>query len=151
MTIKEQIEQDLKVAMLAGDKTLVTTLRGLKSAILYVEVAEGRRGSGLSEEAVTALLQKEAKKRQESAEMYRKGERVAKAEAEDAEYRVIQKYLPAQLTEAEIKTLVGQQAAALNIHSLQQMGQLIGAVKQASKGTADGALIAQITKEYLST
>ena len=150
MTIKEQIERDLKMAMLAGDKTLVTTLRGLKSAILYIEVAEGSRDSGLSDEVVTSLLQKEAKKRQESAEMYRKGKSAPKAEAEDAEYQVIQKYLPTQLTEAEVKSIVEQQADVLDIHSLQQMGQLIGAVKQASKGAADGALIARLTKEYLS-
>jgi uncharacterized protein YqeY len=70
---KQQIDADLKTAMLAGDKTLVTTLRGLKSAILYVEVAENAREKGLPEDAVVAILQKEAKKRQESADLYLQG------------------------------------------------------------------------------
>lgn len=150
MTIKEQINQDLKAAMLAGDKVLVTTLRGLKSAILYVEVAEGNREAGLSDETVISLLQKEAKKRHESADLYKKGGNSASAEAEEAEYQVIQKYLPAQLLEEEIQKLVSEQAEKLQITSMQQMGRLIGAVKQASGGAADGSLIAKMVKEYLS-
>ena len=63
MTIKEQLEIDIKTAMLAGEKTLVTTLRGLKSAILYAEVAAGSRDEGLSDDVVVGLLQKESKKR----------------------------------------------------------------------------------------
>jgi uncharacterized protein YqeY len=150
MTIKQQIEADLKQAMLAGDKTLVTTLRGLKSAILYVEVAEGSRDSGLAEPTVIALLQKEAKKRQESAEIIHKGGNEEKATADVQEKVVIQKYLPTQLSEDEVKKLVTEQAEKLGIASPQQMGQLIGAVKQASSGAADGALIARLAKEYLA-
>lgn len=70
MTISEQIDADLKQAMLAGDKTLVTTLRGLKSVILYEEVAKGLRDTGLDDDAVITLFSKEAKKRQESADLY---------------------------------------------------------------------------------
>ena len=136
--------------MLAGDKTLVTTLRGLKSAILYAEVASGSRDSGLPEPEVTNLLQKEAKKRQESATMYRQGDNIVKAEAEEVEKAIIQKYLPAQLTEEEITTLVKESAEKQNLTTPQQMGQLIGAVKQASQGAADGALIARLAKEYLT-
>src|ERR671929_50955 len=99
MSLKERIDQDLKQAMLAGDKTLVTTLRGLKSAILYAEVAKGSRDKGLSDEEVVEILTKEAKKRQESADMYSQGGSAEKAEAELTEKTVIEKYLPAQLSD----------------------------------------------------
>jgi uncharacterized protein YqeY len=150
MNIKEQIEADIKQAMLAGDKTLVTTLRGLKSSILYAEVAEGSREQGLDEQAVVTLLQKEAKKRQESAELYRQGGNTEKAELEEAERKVIAKYLPAQMDEAELRVIVEQHAEKLGVNSPQQMGQLIGAVKSAVGARADGSAIARLAKEYLS-
>lgn len=148
--LKERIEQDLKQALLSGDKTLVTTLRGVKSVILYAEVAEGARDTGLSDEAIEKLLQKEAKKRQESADLYRQGGSEEKALAEESEKRVIEKYLPEQLSEADVAKLVDAEVAKLGDVSPQHMGQLIGAVKAASKGAADGALIAKLVKERLS-
>ncbi len=149
MTKKEQLDKDLKQAMLAGDKTLVTILRGLKSVILYAEVAEGKRDEGLSDEAVTQLLQKEAKKRQESADLYRQGDDETRATKEEAEKVVIEKYLPAQLDEAEIRTLVEAAIMKLGNAGPQQMGEVIGAVKQQTAGTADGATIARVAKELL--
>jgi uncharacterized protein len=89
MTIKEQIDRDLKAAMLGGDKVLTTTLRGLKSAILYAEVASNQREAGLPDNEIVNLLGKEAKKRQESADLYRQGGNNEKAEAELAEKSVI--------------------------------------------------------------
>lgn len=150
MTIKEQIDQDIKQAMLAGEKTLVTTLRGLKSSILYAEVATGSRDEGLPEEQVITLLQKEAKKRQESADLYKQGGNEEKAAQETAEKEVIAKYLPKALSEEETKALIESEAAKLGEVSMQQMGQLIAAVKKASGGTADGALTARLVREYLS-
>lgn len=151
MTIKEQIEADIKQAMLAGDKTLVTTLRGIKSVILYAEVAEGSRQDGLQDEAVVTLLQKEAKKRQESAELYKQGGNPEKAAAEAAEKEVISKYLPAQIEETEIAAIVKQQAELLKITDMQQMGQLIGAIKKEVGAAADGSIIAKLVREYLNS
>ncbi len=150
MTIKEQLEKDIKTAMLAGEKTLVTTLRGLKSVILYAEVASGDREAGLPEEQVISLLQKEAKKRQESADLYRTGNNIEKAEHEEAEKKVIDQYLPQQLSEEDVRSLVEDEATKMGTPTLQQMGQLIGAVKQASGGAADGAVIARLVKERLA-
>lgn len=151
MTIKEQIDADIKQAMLGGNKTLVTTLRGIKSAILYAEVAEGSRESGLNEEAIIALLQKEAKKRHESAELYKQGGNNEKAAAEEAEKEVIAKYLPAHMDEAEVAEIVKAQAEALSISDTRQMGQLIGAVKKEAGAAADGSVIARLVKEYLNS
>lgn len=149
MTIKDQINNDIKTAMLAGQKDHVTILRGLKSAILYAEVAKGVRDAGLPEAEIVSLLQKEAKKRQESADLYKQGGNIEKSQAEEAEKKVIEAYLPPQLSESEIQALVDQEAEKMGEISMQQMGQLIGAVKDASGGNADGALIAKLVRERL--
>jgi uncharacterized protein len=149
VTVKEQIDQDLKQAMLAGDKTLVMTLRGLKGAILNVEVADGLRETGLPDERVIDLLVKEAKKRKESADLYRQGGSEEKASAELQEKVVIEKYLPAQMDEKEISTIVDQVIQDQGAHGMQMMGQVIGAVKQKTGASADGAVVARIVKEKL--
>lgn len=150
MSLKEQIDKDVKTALLAGDKVLVTTLRGLKSAILNEEVAKGKRDAGLSDEEVQVLLAKEAKKRQESADFYIQGNSQERADAELEEKKVIEKYLPAQLSEEEIVKLIDQSIAELNAESPAQIGQVIGQVKQKAGPAADGALIAKLTKERLA-
>ncbi len=150
MSLKLRIEQDIKTAMLAGDKVLVMTLRGLKSAILYVEVAEGLRDQGLSDDAVTTVLQKEAKKRQESADLYKQGGNSEKQTAELTEKKVIEQYLPEQLTEEDIIKIVDEVITAINAKGMQAMGQVIGAVKQKTGASADGSVIARLVKERLS-
>lgn len=148
--LKTQIDQDLKVALLAGDKTLATTLRGLKSVILYAEVAKGSREQGLSDEEIVGLLTKEAKKRQESADLYQKGGNEEKANAELTEKKVIEKYLPAQMSEEDLQKIIDSVMTETNLTSMQDMGKLIGAVKAKAGASADGAVIARLVKERLS-
>ncbi|MCX6725227.1 MAG: GatB/YqeY domain-containing protein [Candidatus Saccharibacteria bacterium] len=148
MSLKNQIDADIKVAMLAGEKTLVTTLRGLKSAILNVEVAKGLRETGLPDSEITDILAKEAKKRQESADMYIQGNSKERADAELQEKAIIERYLPKQLSEQEIQQIINEVTAELGT-SVQQMGQIIGAVKAKTSGSADGAIIAKLVKEKL--
>ena len=149
MNIKDQIEQDTKQAMLAGNKTLVTTLRGLKSAILYAELAKGARDDGLPEEEVINILGKEAKKRQESAEMYAQGGSLTRSQAELAEKVVIEKYLPPQLSEEELSQLVSEVIEELGANDITKMGQVITKIKERTQGAAEGAVIAKIVKEKL--
>ncbi|MDQ3093907.1 MAG: GatB/YqeY domain-containing protein [bacterium] len=149
MSLKTTIDADLKTAMLAGDKTLVMTLRGLKAAILTVEVAEGKRDEGLSDEAVISLFQKEAKKRQESADFFAQGGNTQKQQDELAEKIVIEKYLPAQLGETEIAEIIDTVIAETGASSMKQMGQVIGAVKSKTGASGDGATIARLVKEKL--
>lgn len=149
MSLKEKIDQDIKQAMLAGDKTLVTTLRGLKSVILNEEVAKGIREAGLPDDDVTSLLAKEAKKRQESADLYEQGGNQEKATAELAEKKVIEQYLPEQLPEEEVAKLVDEAIAQTGANSPAQMGQVIGMVKGKVGAAADGALVARLAKEKL--
>lgn len=146
--LKTQLDQDLKAAMLAGDKVLVTTLRGLKSAILYAEVEKKARDMGLSDDEIVTLLAKEAKKRQESADLFRQGGNLEKAEAELAEKAVIEKYLPAQMSDDELAKVVDECIVTLQATSA-QMGQVIGAVKAKVGANADGARIAALVKERL--
>src|ERR1044072_4362165 len=104
--LKERLDQDLKKALLAGDKVLATTIRGLKSVVLYAEVAKGAREQGLSDEEIIGLFAKEAKKRQESADLYRQGGSPERADAELAEKKVIEGYLPAQMSDDELSAVI---------------------------------------------
>ena len=150
MTIKQCIDQDLKQAMLSGDKTLATTLRGIKSVILYAEVAANKRDQGLDDQEVIPLLQKEAKKRQESVDLYRQGGNQERAEAELAEKGVIEAYLPAQLSDEDLDAIVDEVVKALDEPlTPTMMGQAIGAVKQKTEGQADGGRIAAAVKARL--
>jgi uncharacterized protein YqeY len=150
MSIKEQIEVDLKQAMLAGDKVLTETLRGLKSAILNVEVAENKREQGLTDEEVVSLFQKEAKKRQESAELFERGGNMQKAQEESVEKKVIEAYLPSQMDDNDLNILIDTAIQETNAEGLQSMGQVIGLVKQKAGGQADGSRIAAAVKERLA-
>jgi|SRR3989344_2708415 len=149
MGLKQQIDGELKQAMLAGDKTLTTILRGLKSAILYVEVAKGNRETGLSDPEIIDVLSKESKKRQESADLYAQGGNSEREQAELAEKAVIDKYLPAQMPDDELGVLVDEAIKQLGVDSIKDMGKVIGAVKQKAGQTADGGNIAKLVKEKL--
>lgn len=148
--LEQTLEQDIKTALLAGDSVKATTLRGLKSSLLNVKVAEGKRDSGLTDEEVYKVFAKEAKQRQESAEMYKQGGNNDKAEAELAEKAIIEAYLPTQLSEEEIGKLIDEAVAATGAAGPQAMGQVIGQVKAKAGATADGAVIARLAKEKLA-
>jgi hypothetical protein len=150
-SIKQQIDKDLKTALLEGNKELVTTLRGLKSSLLYEEVAAGKREDGLDDAAVITVLQKEAKKRQDSADLYDKGGDVNRRDKELAEKTVIDKYLPDALSDEELNKLVEEAITKNSPVSLQSMGVIIGQVKQAAAGQADGSRIAQVVRERLAS
>ncbi len=147
--LKQQLEQDLKSALLAGQKDRAMTIRNLKSVILYAEVAKGARNEGLPDAEIIALFAKEAKKRQESAELYIKGGAEDRAAAELAEKVIIEGYLPKQLTDEELIAIVDEAISGVGASGPQAMGQVIGQVKQKTSGQADGSRIAQLVKERL--
>lgn len=147
--LKQQIEQDLKAALLSGNKKLALTLRGVKSAILYEEVAKGKREEGMTDNEIIEVLGREAKKRQESADLYKKGNEIERAEAELAEKTQIEKYMPMPLTDEEIMQLIIKAETVIGELTTQNMGQFIGWVKSMSAGAADGTRIAQIVKSRL--
>lgn len=147
--LEQRIEQDLKAALLSGDNQRVTTLRGLKATLLNAKIAGGKRESGLSDDEVMAALSKQAKQRQESADMYKQGGDQARADAELAEKAIIEEYLPAQLSEEEISKMIDEVITETGAAGPQAMGQVIGQVKQKAGPAADGAAIARLAKEKL--
>jgi uncharacterized protein YqeY len=149
MSLKQQIDADLKTAMLARDEFTTTTLRGLKAAILNEEVAKGLREEGLSDEAIEQLIAREAKKRVEAAALFEQGGNQASADKERAEKELLSKYLPEQLSEDELRELVNEVIAEVKPEGVKDMGRVIGAVKAKAGNTADGALVAKLVKEAL--
>lgn len=150
MSLKAQIENDMKAALLSGNRFEVDTLRGLKAAILNEEVATGKRDAGLSDTETEVIVAREIKKRRESAKLYRDNGRDDLAEPEEQEIAVLEKYLPEQLSEDELRELVSSKIAELGATGPQDMGKVIGAVKTQAGSTADGATLARLTKELLT-
>jgi uncharacterized protein YqeY len=150
MALRQQLNDDVKAAMIAGDKLRLETLRGLKSVILYADVATKTRDTGgIDDDAIMALLAKEAKKRQESADLYVKGGSQERADKELAEKKIIEAYLPTQLSEEELGRLIGEAIEQTGATEAKDMGKVIGAVKAKAGNAADGALIAKLVAERL--
>ena len=149
MNLKEKIDQNLKAALLGGEKDKAMTLRGLKSVILNEEVAKGIREVGLPDDQIIGLLQKEAKKRQESADLYTQGGNQEKADAELSEKKIIEEYLPAQLSTDDVAALVDEVIAENGAVTKETMGVTIAAVKAKSAGAADGATVARLVRERI--
>lgn len=150
MTLKERINDEMKAALLGGNRFAGEVLRNLKAAILNEEVATGRRNEGLDDSGVEKVVAREVKKRTESAKIYRDNGRPELAEPEEREIEVLKVYLPTQLTEDELTMLVEQKIAELDVSGSQAIGQVIGAIKAEVGNKADGATLANIVKNTLS-
>jgi len=150
MALKQRIQDDLKAALLGGDRFVAETLRNLKAAILNEEVAQGKRDAGLGDEAIEQVIAKEVKKRNESAALYDQNMREDAAADERREAEILSAYLPEQLSEAELKTVVDAKVAELGATDAKMMGQVIGAVKKEVGLAADGGMIAKLVKEALN-
>ena len=150
MALKQRIEADTKAALLGGNRFEGETLRILKAAILNEEVAQSKRESGLSDDIIEQIIAKEVKKRYEAAALYDQNMRQDAADAERREAEILERYLPEQLSEAELKTIVDAKLTELEANNLKMMGQVIAAVKKEVGNTADGALIARLVKDALN-
>ena len=148
--LKARITDEMKAALLGGNRFRGDVLRNVKAAILNEEVSLGKRDEGLNDAEVEKVLAREVKKRVESAELYRSNGRIELAESEEKEAAILREFLPEQLSEAEVVAIVEGVVASMDDVSMQKMGQVIGAVKQKVGNAADGALIAKIVKEKLT-
>ena len=151
MTLKAQLDNDLKAALLGGDRFRADVLRGLKAVILNEEVAKGKRDEGLDDATIEQLIAREVKKRLDSAQQYEAAGRPELVEAEKAESAVLEAYLPEQLSEADIQTAINEVIATLGVSGPQAMGQVIGAVKAKLGNAADGATVARLVKDALNS
>lgn len=150
MALKQRIENDLKAALLGGNRFEGETLRGLKAAILNEEVAQGKRDDGLDDATIEKIIAKEVKKRNESATLYEQNDRAESAENERNEATIMSRYLPEQITGDALQQIVDAKIAELGATDASKMGQVIGAVKQDVSNAADGAEIAQLVKQSLN-
>ncbi len=144
--LKEQINADLKTAMLARNAFETTVLRGLKASILDEEVKLGKREEGLSNDEIETLVAREVKKRKEAASLLDE----ERAENELKEAEILSKYLPEMASEDEIRTAVKAEISAMGEVSIKQMGAIIGKMKAKFGNSADGAVLARIVKEELN-
>ena len=149
MSLKEQIEADIKKAMLEKNKDDLRALRAIKSMILLAQTEKGA-GENLSSEAEMKILQKAAKQRADSLVIYRQQKRDDLAEVEQAELEVIQRYLPEQMSEEELEKLIGQIIQKVGASSIQDMGKVMGMASKELAGKADGKTISLIVKKLLS-
>lgn len=148
---KATLQEELKQAMLAKDEVKKSTLRMLISAIGYYEIQKGGAGYEATEEDVMTVIQKEAKQRRDSIEQFKNGGRPELAEKETKELELLEAYLPAQMSEDEIKGLVKDAITQTGATTAQDMGKVMGALMPKTKGKADGALVSKIVRETLGS
>ena len=144
MTLADRVKQDLTSAMKAGEKDRVGALRLVLSELQKA----AKEGSGDDE---VAVLRRERKRRQESATAFREGGRPELAEAEDAEAQIIAAYLPAELSDDELRAIVAEAVAESGAESPRDMGNVMKLVMPQVKGRADGKRVSAAVKGHLTS
>ncbi len=148
MEMFDKISNDIKEAMKAKDKVALATLRNIKKVLLEAKTAPGA-GDTVSDEAALKIIQKLVKQGRESAELYLSQGRSDLAEEELAQVAVMEKYLPAQMSEEEIEAAVKNIIAELGVTTPQEMGKVMGVATKQLAGKADGRAISGIVKRIL--
>ena len=149
MSLKQQIDADIKSAMLEKRKDDLKALRAIKSMILLAETEKGNT-DGVSEDAEMKLLIKAVKQRRDSAQIYKEQNREDLYAIEMAEVEVIEKYLPKQLSEEEVKAELQKIIAQVGATGPQDMGKVMGTATKALAGKADGKTISTLVKQLLT-
>lgn len=149
MSLEQQIMAALKPAMLAKDEVALRSLRAVKAAILLAKTAEGSKGD-LTEDEEIKLVQKLVKQRKESLDIFTTQNRPDLASKEAEEIAVLEKFLPAQLSEDAIKDVVAKVIADTGATGPGDMGKVMGVASKQLAGQADGKTISAIVKELLS-
>lgn len=144
------IQADMTAAMLAKDQDKLSTLRMLKSAIQYAEINKGA-GYQATDEDILDVIGKEVKKRREAIELYEKGGRPELAEKENKELSVLLSYLPQQMNEDEISSLVDRAISSTGATNMQDMGKVMGILMPQVKGKADSGIVSNLVKQRLGS
>ncbi|HEX7015276.1 MAG TPA: GatB/YqeY domain-containing protein [Cyclobacteriaceae bacterium] len=150
MSLKERIDADIKKAMLSKNKDELDALRSIKSMILLAETEKGRTGE-LTADAEARLLMKAAKQRKESADIFLAQSRQDLADRELLQLEIINRYLPQQLSESDLRKELERIIAEVGASGPQDMGKVMGAATKQLAGKADGKAISAVVKELLST
>lgn len=144
--LSSQLSQDIKTAMKAGESDKVTALRMLSAAIKQIEVDSN---SELNDEAVITILRKELKKRQDSSAQYTAANRDDLAQKENFEIKLIEQYLPAQMSVEQVKEKVSSLLQAQGLSEKKDFGRAMGIVMKEFGSNADGNVVKQAVNEYL--
>ncbi len=147
MALKERITEDMKTAMRSGEKDKLAAIRLILAAIKQREVDER---IALDDPQVLSVIEKMTKQRKESIVQFEAGGRADLVAKEKAEMDILAAYLPAQLSEAELETLIGQAIAATGAASVKDMGKVVAQIKTAAAGRADMGRVSALVKARLS-
>lgn len=145
----DKVSGDIKTAMIARDKVALEALRGIKKEFIEAKTAKGSDGT-MSDEVGVKILQKMIKQRKESAQIYTEQNRPELAENELAEATVIEKYLPTQMTDAELEAAVAGIIVQVGATGLQDMGKVMGVASKQLAGKTEGRLISEKVKTLLA-
>jgi uncharacterized protein len=148
---KQKLQEELKQSMLARDEVRTSVLRMLLSAINYYEIQKGGAGYEANEEDVLAVINKEAKQRRDSISEYQKAGRDELVEKEQKELDILQKFLPEQMGEEEIKSIVEQTISETGATSMQDIGKVMGALTGKLKGKADMGIVSNLVRQKLTS
>jgi uncharacterized protein YqeY len=151
VSLKDRIAEDIKLAMKAKDTIRLETVRGIKKAIIEKEVAVRPTGQEtLTPEQELEILSQQAKQRRDSIEQYQKAQREDLADKEAQELAIIETYLPKQLTDEELQTILAEIIASTGANSAKDLGKVMGVAMQQLKGKADGKKIQELVKSQLN-
>lgn len=148
VSVLEELNKDMKDAMRAKDRDKLTTIRMIKSSIQNEEISKGR---ALEEEEEIAILSREKKQRLESYEEFERAGRTDLLEKLDEEIEIVDKYLPEQLTDDEVRDIVNETIDEVGAESMQDMGQVMSSVMPKVQGKADGGQVNTLVREILSS
>lgn len=148
--LENQIQSNIKAAMIAKDAVALTSIRAIKAAILLAKTSEGGAKESLEDEEVIKIIGKLVKQRKESAAIYSQQNREDLAQNELAEAKVMEKYLPKSLSEEEVEAAVKEIIAQIGASSMADMGKVMGVATKKLAGAADGRVISTIVKKLLS-
>ena len=146
MPVKQNLDAALKEAMKAKDTVALDSVRAIKSVVKLAEIEAGKE---LSEEDVHSVIQKAVKQRRDSITQFIAGGRQDLVANEEAQIKVLEKFLPAQLSEAEVAQLVDEAVAATGAAGAKDMGKVMGALMPKVKGKADGGMVNRLVKAKL--
>lgn len=147
--LKQDLQDQLKQAMKDQNELQKSVLRMLLSAITYYEIQKGGAGYEATDEDVLSVIDKQVKQRKDSIEQFEKAGRQELADKEKDEMALLEKYLPEQLSEDELRNIVKETIAQLGTVTITDMGRVMGAVMPKVKGKADGNLVGKIVRENL--
>lgn len=149
--LKEKLSEDLKKAMRDKDDVRLRTIRSLRAALMEKEISQRRGGvAELTQEQEIDVVQRQAKQRRDSIEQYEKASRTDLKEKEEEELAIIEDYLPRQLNDDEIRSVLSEIITATGAASPADMGKVMGSAMEQVRGRADGRRVQQLASEMLS-